>query len=568
MATPRTLAALIGLAGLLATAAGQALAQAAETAYAADRYHTDATLPLSVYGKPVGYSRSARVDLPAAFDPGAADKAFLWLDVDDIDSAAEAQILLNQTALTDLPPSLLGEGGGHSAWVAVPLAALQPGGNVVTFIFADNLNNTTLGYLILDLNVVVVRQGAAVAVASISEPHERLTIPGLGAVLALGKRLSAAKLGMVKGDELGWKDHVVKVGNDRGGWSSKPADYRFLHAATGKYVFPFGVAQMDNGEIILLAAWHDGRGERPVVAFSKDDGDTWTDWQVIPEAGGRPMMLAYLGKGNLTFYTGKRFFSSDYGRTWPERVAVQPASNGRPWWPEGNPLVDYDANGEAKVMAETTGNYVEANWPNEPSAAFFRRSADCGRTWTREVRPPTWRSTVTYEGKTYERSVCEGSLVRAKNGWLVAALRTDLHPRYLGKGLDDNLCGTAVSISKDDGETWTQLNTLYEAGRHHAHLLRLPNGDILMTLIVRTDIRDGKLASYRRGCEVIVSRDHGVTWDLDRKVVLDEYEFFDGKLWQNGECGHLYSAALKGGRILTVYGNYRTNGATLIRWKP
>ena len=89
-----------------------------------------------------------------------------------------------------------------------------------------------------------------------------------------------------------------------------------------------------------------------------------------------------------------------------------------------------------------------------------------------------------------------------------------------------------------------------------------------MTLIVRDDVENGRLVSYRRGCDALVSHDHGLTWNLSRKYVLDEFEFFDGDKWFNGETGHLYSTLLSDGRILTAYGNYATKSAVLIRWKP
>lgn len=164
--------------------------------------------------------------------------------------------------------------------------------------------------------------------------------------------------------------------------------------------------------------------------------------------------------------------------------------------------------------------------------------------------------------------VSEGSLVRAANGWLVAALRTDISAQYLAYKNEDSLEGTAVSISKDDSRTWSPLRFLYHAGRHHAHLLRLASGALLMSLIVRDDIQDGKLTSYRRGCEALLSRDNGQTWDLAHKYVLDEFEFLDGTNWYNGETGHLSSVLLHDGRILTAYGKYVSKGANLIRWKP
>ena len=179
-----------------------------------------------------------------------------------------------------------------------------------------------------------------------------------------------------------------------------------------------------------------------------------------------------------------------------------------------------------------------------------------------------WKWDDEANGKKYRRGVSEGSLVRAANGWLVAALRTDLPARYLSYKHEDSVEGTAVSISKDDGRTWSPMKSIFEAGRHHAHLIRLKNGTLVMTVIVRDDVANGKLASYRRGCEAVLSRDHGQSWEVARRYVLDDFEFFDGTNWYNGETGHLSSALLPDGRIVTVYGKYLTKGVNMIRWKP
>jgi hypothetical protein len=397
----------------------------------------------------------------------------------------------------------------------------------------------------------------------------RLSVTAVLAVVAAGAFALAGVPAM--GEELGWKQRPMRVGDGKGGWTYRTCEYRFVHKAGGNAVRAFGLATMDNGEVIMLASWSQPvGGERPVIAWSKDNGDTWSDWVVAPEnAGGRPMMLAYLGKGNLMFQSGIRYFSHDYGRTWPETVPQQPAMNGGGWGPEGNPHVDYDQNGDAKAIAEIGWNYASGQqWPKDPALGFFRWSYDGGKTWVDEVHPKQWEWDDTFNGKTYHRGVSEGSVVRAKNGWLVAALRTDMPSRYLDVPSDDSLEGTGISISKDNGKTWSKINVLYDAGRHHAHLMRLKNGWLVMTMIVRDDVRDGKLASYLRGCDAMISKDNGVTWDIKKRYVLDEFEWFDGATWYNGETGHLYSCILPDGRILTAYGKYKTNGVSLIRWKP
>ena len=96
-----------------------------------------------------------------------------------------------------------------------------------------------------------------------------------------------------------------------------------------------------------------------------------------------------------------------------------------------------------------------------------------------------------------------------------------------------------------------------------------------MIYIVRQDIGDNlEYASYRRGCEAIVSHDNGLTWDIAGKYILDEYEFVNPQGDTNGagirgcSSGHTCSTLLDNGFILTAYGHYRSESIALIRWKP
>jgi hypothetical protein len=113
------------------------------------------------------------------------------------------------------------------------------------------------------------------------------------------------------------------------------------------------------------------------------------------------------------------------------------------------------------------------------------------------------------------------------------------------------------------------MQFLFDAGRHHANLQRLPGGDLVCTLVVRDDIQEGQLASHRRGCDALISRDHGRTWNLDRRFELDRFDFLrrDG-YWVDGMCGHIASVVLEDGQILSAYGQYLLGATVLIRWNP
>jgi len=393
-------------------------------------------------------------------------------------------------------------------------------------------------------------------------------------------------VGRARSEDAGFYPHWIRKGDGTGGWRLYRAEIRFLHKPAGAGIKPFGIAQLDNGELILAASWDDGSAvanaadrEKPVMSFSRDGGRTWSAFEAVTNSRGRPVMFTDAGNGHLFFQTDltkeiHQFFSDDYGRTWRDGGVLQkPSTEGSfggvegYFGGEGNALVERGPEGSASRIFVIGYTYRKgANFPADPATGMLRWSADGGHTWSKEITPSNWLWEDSYQGKTYLRGVSEGSLVRAANGWLVAALRTDMPYRFVSLH-NDNLEGIAISISKDDGATWSPLNFLYRGGRMHANLLRMADGLLVMTHIVRQDYEDTRRVSYRRGCEALVSRDHGLTWNLAEKYVLDEFEYSDGSPLSLA-CGHLSSTLVKDGSILTAYGNYLAKAAVLIRWRP
>ena len=393
---------------------------------------------------------------------------------------------------------------------------------------------------------------------------------------------------MPKETEFSWKEHRVLRGDGRGGYVVHPAPYRFVPRYRGVKVLPFGLAAMDNGEILLMGAARTGRGPsvygETVASISADRGATWSEYET---AGfGPPVRLTCLGGGSL-YRHGEGpdgpglYFSHDYGRTWPERHPLPVAPNGQPWSSEGNALVDFDGDGRPVLIGWTSGHRPDdaegkpfGTWP---SRAFVCWSFDGGRTCEQYSYPEEWKWTDSFEGTTWERSCSDGAMVRAANGWIVAAKRMDVPARWIRYHYD-SFMGTGVSISRDNGRTWSRLVEVFEAGRHHANLLRLANGDLVLTAVRRLDIRGGELASYRLGCDALVSGDHGLTWNTDRMYILDDWPHLHHKelgavTWETGEMwygcanGHQASVSLGDGSVLTAYGHYAYGGA-LIRWRP
>ena len=367
----------------------------------------------------------------------------------------------------------------------------------------------------------------------------------------------------------GWLEHRVLQADGRGGWVSRPAKIQAIQHPTATMTMPFGLVRMDNGELALQCSAED-KPTRPVIAFSRDDGDTWTDFYEIPGASGRPMLLTCHGGGMLSFVAGRRHFSHDYGRTWNDSVAHPPTRAGRPFHLEGNAWVDRDEAGKAKAILELGWHYAPGKThPRDDATVVFRRSLDGGRSWIDEFSPPQWKFTMRHAGKSWLRGVSEGAIVRAANGDLVAALRSDMPPRFFDGPHDDSLEGTAISISQDDGRTWSKMNILFYAGRHHANLQRLPNNDLVCTMVVRDDVDGLNRASDRRGCDALISRDNGQTWNVDRRYELDAWRYDrDDGYWVDGKCGHIAAVTLPDGHVISAYGHYLKGAAVLIKWHP
>ena len=192
-------------------------------------------------------------------------------------------------------------------------------------------------------------------------------------------------------ESLGWKPHFIRQGDGEGGWVLKPAECQVLRYRERGWSAGFGVAQMDNGDIVVLGVcapnkslWYGGgENEQTIIAFSSDRGNAWSELEPIPGVTGRPMMLAHLGGGDLTFLSGQRYFSSDYGRTW-SGISAQPAINGGPFYTEGSPLVDRDEQGTATRLGEI--GYNTEGGPSTSSCAGRRTEAGPGATtlsWAR-----------------------------------------------------------------------------------------------------------------------------------------------------------------------------------------
>jgi hypothetical protein len=350
-----------------------------------------------------------------------------------------------------------------------------------------------------------------------------------------------------------WQSHAVRQLNGAGVETSVAAKIQVVTEDWNRVVAVPYMTYMPETDRLLMTVGCDYPHQAMVIT-SDDHGTTWSSPRYLhTNAVGNSDAalstgLTYLGNGRLMASQGTtRWQSSDYGNTWA--AASSPvASNGSVWYEWDPMLVDKDAKTEnvTRLMSFCSDNMQ----PDGHFQGYVRFSSDQGLSWSNEIKVP----------QMYR--VNETAFVRAANGDIVAACRTDNPDQFAGQ--IDHYGGLAVSISKDDGSTWSSLNTLYDFGRHHASMVLMPNNDIVMTYVVRKGYPDTPEGFPQFGVEALVSHDNGQSWDLDHRYILDSWvgsrPSSDSTAWWPSSQS-TSTLLMPDGSLLTAFGTgYRVPG--------
>ncbi|MCC7085743.1 MAG: exo-alpha-sialidase [Pirellulales bacterium] len=290
-------------------------------------------------------------------------------------------------------------------------------------------------------------------------------------------------------------------------WISKP-----WHGENAQ--MPYLVYLSEKDRLLMLVQCQ--QPIRTAIITSDDRGKTWSDrrWLGVGKDG-KPncygLGATYLGDGKLLAYPEEcnvQWFSDDFGQTWQSRKPKAPAESTRMTWDPLLVLKGADGRIERLVQAWWKPTGIPFGSDEAPySQAYLRSSIDEGRTWNDDSKIPQWLG------------INEVQIVRADNGDLIAACRTD-SPKRFAKLQNDQFSGLGISISKDQGKTWSELKILYEYGRHHPSMVKLPSGQIVMTYVVRNGYPLSADGFPQFGIEAIASNDHGQTWDLSQRCIL------------------------------------------------
>lgn len=372
-----------------------------------------------------------------------------------------------------------------------------------------------------------------------------------------------------------WQPHTVYRRLPAEGEKPLPAEMQIVSEQWQvRAQVPYLVYMPERDRLVLLLQCE----HQPVVVTSEDRGARWSRPRFVsPELCSTPerflfgVGLTYLGQGRAIFTSAAGscdgtdlWESEDYGETWAPKAPMPRAFDGKPCMQWDPFLVDRAPRTGAVVRIGLAGFTCTADTLH--CLGFLRFSSDLGRTWTPDRVVPEWDRTN------------EIALSRAADGTLIAACRLDPTDDNLGK--IDHHTGFGVSLSRDDGQTWSAVQPVYAEGRHHTSTVLLPSGELVMSYVVRTGYPPTPDGYPQFGVEAVVSRDHGVTWDLDRRYRLHRWQANrrDEMAWLRS-VQQTSSVLLPDGTIYTAFGTYyrsepaennliRPLDVGIIRWRP
>ena len=319
---------------------------------------------------------------------------------------------------------------------------------------------------------------------------------------------------------------------------------RFLAVSLGGY-FPV-LQELPNGELGMVVREGDAHvGERGILSFvsSPDGGESWSRSHVIddegPDSRNPAFGVAVGGTLLACFIKGDWYVNgvldSERTRDRPVRLFLTRSYDaGQSWTPAEALTVPHQENWSGasdrgsntshqvpspygKMVTQEDGTillhyYLSQSGQDRKDASFLLRSRDDGHSW---------EGPVTIAEASNETALCDLGA-----GHLIAILRNETAGDSLWQ------CD-----SQDNGYTWGRPRQVTGPGEHPGDLIRLRDGRLLLAYGHRNP-------PY--GVHVMLSRDKGVTWDADQRIMLV------GDCL-TGDCGYPSSIQREDGTVVTAY---------------
>ncbi len=297
----------------------------------------------------------------------------------------------------------------------------------------------------------------------------------------------------------------------------------------GKYKHPAAIAELDNGDILVV--YHGGSGE-----YENDTAVLATRRKAGESAWERPVAVAdtpFHGDGNPVVWQAPRgevwlFYVVRYGKTWAgSRIQAKVSRDGARTWSDSFVLAF-----EAGMMVRNRPIVLSGgDWLlpiyHEVGEDTEKVSADCTSLFLRrDARGRGWSESQRIRSRI---GCIQPGVAEVEPGRLVAYMRR-------GGDYEGRPDGFMVrSESKDGGKTWTPgTDSRFPNPNAAVDLLKLRNGHLL--LVYNDSFSD------RTPLTAAISTDGDRTWPHRRNLA-------EGK----GDFAYPFAIQAKDGRILVVY---------------
>lgn len=278
--------------------------------------------------------------------------------------------------------------------------------------------------------------------------------------------------------------------------------------------------ELKDGRILFIFTKFSGKGDHGEGHLSSrsssDDGSTWSDRDVdLFRRGGEmndmsvsllrlqsgEIALFYLQKNSLLDCRPFMRISNDEAKTWSDPTPCITDEIG--YYVLNNDRVVQLSDGRLimAVALHNTAEYEEPNWKGQIMTYF---SDDKGTTWTRSE---TVLAPENEKGERYTAQ--EPGLVELKDGSLLMFIRSDAGSQLF-------------SESTDRGDTWSEAKTSKLASPlSPATLERIPStGDLVAVWNDHSEIAP-ELKGKRTPFAITISKDDGETWEPSRLLEDD-----------------------------------------------
>ena len=295
----------------------------------------------------------------------------------------------------------------------------------------------------------------------------RYRIPAL-AVSKKGTVLAFAEARRVSGADIGDIDAVLRRSED-GGKTWGP-EIVIWDAGGHSVNNPSAVVDPRTGRTwVFLGRW-DGNTPSQHVAYSDDDGRTWSKSQAMTQVlrgqikDGRRLVIPGPGSGLALVrgpHAGRLIIPMNHGAAWGPSV-VYSDDSGRTWKPGGA----LHANiGESKCAELSDGSLLFVGNPGPPETR---------RRLTIITGGGTENATELWHAEELKHASCQGAVVRHswpegdKPGLLL----------YSGPGVEAARAQGTLRGSYDEGKTWPWKQVYYQGGSGYSDLCVLPGGRV------------------------------------------------------------------------------------------